>query len=150
MLAGLMAFGAISACGFTPVYAPGGAGSILRGQVRAADPVNNADFDFVAALEERLGRPGGAARFALDYQIRTEERGGLDATRNTLFGNLRYVLRDSATGEVVSQGSLRNFTTYSTTDTQLSVRRAQEDAARRLMRLLADQVATRLLADVTP
>lgn len=71
---------------------------------------------------------------------------GLGPTRITLFGEISYNLTEIATGETVTQGKLRNFTNYSTTDTQLATRRAQEDAEKRLMRILADQVAARLMA----
>lgn len=140
----------LAACGFTPAYAPGGAGQALRGQVRASDPVTSRDFDFVAAFEERLGRPT-TTRFELAYTITTSERGsaqvsGVGPTRITLFGEIAYSLSEIATGETVTSGKLRNFTNYSTTDTQLATRRAQEDAEKRLMRILADQVAARLLA----
>ncbi len=140
----------VAACGFTPAYAPGGAGQQLRGQVRAADPQGGSDFDFVAAFEERLGRPT-AARYALDYRIATSERGGgrvagLGETRISVFGTITYTLTEIETGDTVTEGSLRNFTGYSTTDTQLATRRAQEDAQARLMRNLADQVANRLIA----
>ncbi|MCC5955898.1 MAG: hypothetical protein JJU07_07340 [Natronohydrobacter sp.] len=140
----------LAACGFTPAYAPGGPGQVLRGQVRAEDPVTTRDFDFVAAFEERLGRPA-APRFDLAYTITTSERGaaqlsGLGPTRITLFGEIDYSLTEIATGETVTSGKLRNFTNYSTTDTQLATRRAQEDAEKRLMRILADQVAARLMA----
>ena len=149
----LLTFAALplaAACGFSPAYAPGGAGQALRGQVRAADPVRSRDFDFVAAIEDRLGRPS-AQRFDLIYSITTSERGaaripGLGDSRITLFGTVTYQLTDSATGDVVTEGSLRNFTNYSTTDTQLATRRAQEDAEARLMRILADQVVARLIA----
>lgn len=148
----LLVFAALplAACGFSPAYAPGGPGQALRQQVRAADPVTSRDFDFVAAFEERLGRPT-APRYDLAYEIATSERGaaqlsGLGATRITLFGTVRYTLTETGTDTVITQGNLRNFTNYSTTDTQLATRRAQEDAEARLMRILADQVAARLLA----
>ena len=150
VLLALAALPLAAACGFTPAYAPGGAGAVLRGQVRADDPKTNLDFDFVAALEERLGRPQ-TARFALGYVVTVSERAsgqvaGLGETRVALFGNLDYTLTETATGQVVAQDSLRNFTNYSTTSTQLATLRAREDAERRLMRILADQVATRLIA----
>ncbi len=150
LLLGLLA---LPACGFTPAYAPGGPGQALRGHVRARDPSSSPEFDFVAAFEERLGRPS-APRFTLDYDIDLSERGaarvaGLGETRITRFGTIRYSLTDEATGETVTEGSLRNFTNYSTTDTQLATRRAEEDADQRLMRLLADQVAARLIAALT-
>jgi LPS-assembly lipoprotein len=140
----------VAACGFAPAYGPGGAGLALRGQVRAADPATSADFAFVAGLEERLGRPT-TPRYDLAYQITTSERGaarvaGLGETRITLFGTITYRLTDTATGAVVTEGNLRDFTNYSSTDTQLATLRAQEDAQARLMRILADQVAARLLA----
>ncbi len=140
----------LAACGFTPAYAPGGAGQALRGRVRAAEPSTSQEFDFVAGIEERLGRPAAPA-YQLAYTIATSERGaargaGLGATRITLFGTVRYTLTDAATRETVTDGSLRNFTNYSTTDTQLASRRAAEDAGARLMRILADQVASRLIA----
>ena len=153
VLLGLLGLLALPACGFAPAYTPGGAGQALRGQVRAADPATSQDFDFVAALEQRLGRPS-TPRYDLAYSIATTERSaaqvsGFGATRNSVFGTLGYTLTERATGAVVSQGSLRNFTNYSTTDTQLAIRRSQQDAVARLMQILADQLATRLLADLT-
>ncbi|MFN4058112.1 MAG: LPS assembly lipoprotein LptE [Roseinatronobacter sp.] len=140
----------LAACGFTPAYAPGGAGAALRGQVRADDPRSDLDFDFVAALEDRLGRPQ-TPRYTLTYAIQTNERGsgqvaGLGETRIALIGTIDYVLTDTTTGQVVARDQLRGITNYSTTATQLATLRAAEDAARRLARILADQVATRLIA----
>lgn len=138
-------------CGFAPAYAPGGAGDRLRGQVRARDPQSDADFDFVAALETRLGRAGTGARYALEYDIAITSRGsarvaGLGETRVSLIGTLRYRLTEAGSGAEITAGRLRNFTNYSTTATQLATLRAREDAQARLMRILADQLATRLIA----
>lgn len=139
----------LAGCGFTPAYAPGGAGGKLRGQVRARDPRSDADFDFVTALETRLGRAG--ARYALEYDIDITRRdsarvAGLGETRVSLIGTLRYRLAQADSGAEITAGSLRNFTNYSTTATQLATLRAREDAQARLMRILADQLATRLIA----
>jgi len=141
---------ALAGCGFTPVYAPGGPGAALRGQVRADDPSDSLGFAFVGALEERLGRPQ-TARYALSYNITTSERGaasivGIGETRIALLGSIDYALTDTATRETITSASLRNVTNYSTTANQLATQRAREDAETRLMRILADQVATRLLA----
>lgn len=146
-LAGVLA---LAGCGFTPAYAPGGAGTKLRGQVRADDPTDSLGFAFVSGLEERLGRPS-AARYALSYVITTTERGaarvvGVGETRIALLVNLDYSLTDIASGAIVTSGSLRNVTNYSTTENQLATQRAKEDAETRVMRILADQVAARLLA----
>lgn len=149
-LLGLLAALPLAACGFSPAYAPNGAGQALRGQVRADDPSTPQEFDFVSAFEDRLGR-STTPQFRLSYAISTSSRsnarvGGMGNTRNSLFGTIRYQLRDLSTGDTVTSGELRNFTNFSSTDTQLATRRAQEDAQARLMRILADQVATRLLA----
>lgn len=141
---------ALAGCGFTPAYAPGGAGGKLRGQVRADDPDDSLGFAFVAALEDRLGRPQ-AARYALSYNLTTSERGaasiaGVGDTRIALLGSIDYSLTDTTSGATVTSGSLRNVTNYSTTANQLATQRAREDAQDRLMRILADQVAARLLA----
>ena len=148
MLAALAAL-PLAACGFTPAYAPGGVGQALRGQIRAADPQTSHDFDFVAAFEDRLGRPA-APRYRLDYRISTFERGsanvpGMSDTRISLFGTVDYTLIDIESETTRTQGGLRNVTHYSSTDTQLATRRAKEDAEARLMRILADQVAARLM-----
>lgn len=140
----------LAACGFKPAYGPDGAGTALRGQVRLDDPKTTLDFDFVAAMEERLGRPA-AARYGLSYSFSTTERGsaqvaGLGETRIAVVGNVTYSLTELATGQVVTSDSVRNFTNYSTTSTQLATLRAREDAERRLARILADQVAVRLIA----
>lgn len=149
-LLGMLAALPLAACGFTPAYGPTGAGTALRGQVRLDDPKSTLDYDFVAAMEERLGAPN-AVRYTLGYDLTTTERGsaqvaGLGETRIAVVGNLTYTLTEVATGRVVTSDSVRNFTNFSTTSTQLATIRAREDAERRLARILADQVAVRLIA----
>ena len=146
VLAGLL----VAGCGFRPAHAPGGPGAALRGQVRVDDPDDARSFAFVAAIEDRLGRPQ-APRYRLTHRISVSESGGarvrrLGDTRFQVFGRVRFALRDSATDAEIYSGEARNFTAYSATSTQLATLAAQEDAERRLMRSLADQVVTRLLA----
>lgn len=52
---------ALAACGFSPVYGPGGTGGKLFGQVRAADPRTPDDFSFAGRIAERLGSEAGGA-----------------------------------------------------------------------------------------
>ena len=141
LLAGLGAL-ALAGCGFRPAYAPGGTGRTLQGRVRAADPVTRADFQFLTALEERLGRPE-AARFDLAYRITVGRIDG--TTRVLLTGRADYTLTEGgaerARGQVVAE------TAFSTTATQLASQAAEDDAELRLMRMLADSVVQRLLAD---
>jgi LPS-assembly lipoprotein len=138
-------------CGFAPALAPGGAASGLMGTVRAADPVDKNGFDFVERIEERLGRPE-AQRFDLTYAIATETIGvGVTTdnriTRYNLKGAIDFVLTDSTTAERISAGRVQSFTAYSATGSTVAGLAAEEDAAFRLMRLLADQVVARLIAE---
>lgn len=162
VLTGLAAL-ALAGCRFEPVYGPGGSGRALMGAVRAADPVTRADYLFVAALEERLGRPV-APRYALSYRIgvRRLETGvipGIGASRIQLLGSLDFVLAEAGpdagpdagpgagSGAPVAQGRIEAESGYSTTSTQLATVTAAEDAELRLMRMLADGLITRLMTE---
>lgn len=141
---------ALAACGFTPALAPGGAGAALAGTVRAADPASRNDFDFVERIEERLGRPEDH-RFDLAYAITTESVGvGITAdsriTRYNLKGVIDYRLTNRETGAALASGRVQSFTAYSATGSTVAGLAAEEDAATRLMRLLADQIVARLMA----
>jgi LPS-assembly lipoprotein len=142
---------ALAACGFTPAYAPGGAATRLMGTVRAADPSDKNAFDFVERIEERLGRPE-AARYDLAYSIVTETVGvGItpdnQITRYNLKGAIDWTLSDTATGARITGGRVQSFTAFAATGSTVAGLAAEEDAAYRLMRLLADQIVTRLVAE---
>lgn len=141
---------AVAACGFTPVYGPGGAGTRLQGQVRVADPVTADDYAFLRRMTERLG-PTRDARYQLAYSLRiavvpqaiTPDE---VTTRFSLNGTAVYTLTDSNSGTTVAQGEVSNFTSHSTVGTVIATSAAEQDARQRLAIMLADQVVTRLLA----
>jgi LPS-assembly lipoprotein len=141
---------ALAACGFTPAYGPGGPAEGLAGAISVASPSDKNGFDFVERMEERLDRPK-AARFDLAYSIMTQASGvGLTpdnaTTRYNLNGSITWTLTSRATGARVTGGTVHSFTSYSATGSTVAGLSAEEDAARRLMRLLADQIVSRLLA----
>ena len=142
--------GTLSGCGFTPVYGPDGAGRTLTGSIRADDPVTRRDFNFVSALEDRLGPPGdGVFHLAYTIDITETERGAVrtvGATRNLMRGQLRYVLT-RADGTAVTDGQVGANTAYSLTSTQLATLAAREDAELRLVRMLVDAMVSRLMID---
>jgi len=149
----LLAVAPRAGCGFAPVYAPGGTGQALRGQVRMAAPDTRLSFELVARLEERLGLPQVEA-YRLDYVIETTESdlaitGTNDITRINIEGTVRFTLTDTATGEELLSDSVSTFTAYSTTSTPVATAAARRDAEDRLMIALADQVMSRLLASST-
>ncbi len=146
----LMAPLALAACGFAPAYAPGGPATVLLGTVRAQDPTDKNGFDLVERLEERLGRLEDH-RFDLTYTITTQAVGvGVttdnEITRFNLRGAIDYTLSDHATGARLAGGRVQNFTAYSATGSTVAGLAAEEDAATRLMRILADQITARLIA----
>lgn len=146
----LLGFLALSGCGFTPAYGPGGAAAGLQGAVRIGDPTDKNAFDLVERLEERLGRPSMAA-YDLAYTITTIPVGvGITPenaiTRYNLTGTVDWTLTARATTARVAGGRVESFTSYSATGSTVAGLAAEEDAALRLMRLLADQIVTRLIA----
>lgn len=140
----------LAACGFTPAYGPDGGATALRGRVAVQAPTTRQDFDFTARLESRLGRAEAAA-YDLGYTINaTRTSGGITAanetTRYTLRGTADWTLTERSTSTRVAGGTVSAFTSWSATGTTVSGLAAEDDAARRLAVMLADQVMIRLLA----
>lgn len=146
---------ALAACGFTPVYGPVGTGAALRGQVQVQEPSTREGYLLTRQLEDRLGRGGDAARYALDLSLVTDEEGlainaAGDITRFNLIGRATYALRDTTTGAILTSGEVENFTAYSATGTTVATLAAQRDSVERLMSILGDQITTRLFATDLP
>ena len=126
---------ALAACGFTPVYGPGGAGDGLRGAILVNEPDNRNEFTFVSRLEERLGR-AQAAPFALTYTIETKTQGvgitpAQETTRYNLFGTVTYAVIDRGSGAVIDTGVVENFTGYSATSLIVGTQSVTRDANER-------------------
>ncbi|MDA5092905.1 LPS assembly lipoprotein LptE [Aliiroseovarius sp. KMU-50] len=146
----LLLAGGLSACGFTPVYAPGGSGEGLQGSVTIAEPDTREGFELVKALEARLGR-NLSARYDLNYTITTRTQGlGVTAaqeiTRTQVMGEVGYEVVERDTDQVVHKGTVSNFTSYSSEGSTVSTAAVERDAYRRLMVSMADLITTRLMA----
>ncbi|MEI4263349.1 LPS assembly lipoprotein LptE [Roseovarius sp. D0-M9] len=147
---GLLA--ALPACGFAPVYGPGGAGNALQGAVLVDTPVTREDYLLTRELETRLGR-ANPGRYGLSYStaIGSEaiaiSRANV-TTRYNLLGETTYALRDLDTQAVIASGKVNNFTGYSASGSTVATQAAERDARERLMTILADQIITRLLVSV--
>jgi len=144
----LLLFLALGACGFTPVYAPDGAGTVLQNQVLVDKPDDRAGFLLVRRLEERLGRAGDPTfRLAVDLTV-TEEARAIDPDgdirRIHLIGTAEYALSDLATGAQKESGTVDTFVGYSATGTTVATLAARRDAQERLMIILADQIVLQL------
>jgi len=141
---------ALMACGFTPVYAPGGTASALRGKVEVAAPESVDSYLLVQNLEERLGRPN-VPTYSLSLALVTVEQGQAvtasnETTRYSVVGRVDYVLLDIDSEEIVASGSVDNFTGYSATGSTVQTLASERDAHERLMVILADQITTQLYA----
>ncbi|MCI2400176.1 LPS assembly lipoprotein LptE [Aliiroseovarius subalbicans] len=141
---------ALGACGFTPVYGPGGGAQTLPGAIAITAPDDRDSYELVKRLEERLGRQDGA-RYTLDYQITTREEGvgvtpDQEIKRVQVRGAVTYSVTELATGKVVDKGSVSTFTSYSAEGSTVSTSSTERDAHRRLMVALADLMSTRLIA----
>ncbi|KFE34056.1 LPS assembly lipoprotein LptE [Thioclava atlantica] len=144
---------ALAGCGFTPAYGPQGGAAKLLGGVEPDAPETRDAFELVQHLKARLG-PADPQRYRLSYTISTEAIGeGIapdnSTTRYQLNGQIDYTLRDAASDAVLLTGRVNSFTSWSATGTVLASDAAREDAHRRLMRILGDQIVTRLLAQAS-
>ncbi|SOB95051.1 LPS assembly lipoprotein LptE [Rhodobacter maris] len=141
---------ALAGCGFTPAYGPAGGGGKLLGGVAPDAPQTRDDFAFVRRIAERLNPPG-TVRYRLAYKITTDRLGQAitpdgATTRYSLTGRAEYRLHDAGSDAVLLAGTVASFTSWSASGTVVATSAAEEDAHRRLMRMLADQTITRLLA----
>lgn len=138
----------VTACGFQPVNAPGGAGSTLQNRVLVDPPVDRQGFLLVRQLEERLGRAADPA-FALSVDLRLAQEDRAidpdgDIRRFHLIGTAIYTLTDKATGTVLRTDTINSFVGYSATGTTVATLAAKRDAEERLMTILADQIVQQL------
>ncbi|MCA0908263.1 LPS assembly lipoprotein LptE [Ruegeria marisrubri] len=143
---------ALAACGFEPVYAPGGSGSALYGRVEVSAPNTVESYLLVQNLEQQLGRSAGSVNdYKLDVQVSTVTRGAAITTTNetqryTIDGRAQYTLRSNATGQIIASGSVADFVSYSAAGSTVSTLADERDAKRRLMMILSGQIMNRLYA----
>ena len=143
---------ALTACGFEPVYAPGGSGSALYGRVEVSAPNTVESYLLVQDLERQLGRSAGSVNdYKLDVQVSTVTRGAAITTTNetqryTIDGRAQYTLRSNATGQIIASGSVADFVSYSAAGSTVSTLADERDAKRRLMMILSGQIMNRLYA----
>ncbi|WP_298853634.1 LPS assembly lipoprotein LptE [uncultured Ruegeria sp.] len=143
---------ALAACGFEPVYAPGGSGSALYGRVGVSDPNTVDSFLLVQNLEQQLGRSAGSVNdYKLDVQVSTATRAAAITTTNetnryTIDGRAQYALRSNETGQIVASGTVTDFVSYSAAGSTVSTLADERDAKERLMMILSNHIVNRLYA----
>lgn len=144
----------LAACGFSPVHAPDGIASDLRGRIDVAAPSDEEGFALVKRLEDRLGLPQGAdLALTADIRISEDSVGFLpdgEISRFNVIGEVSWRLTRLSDAQPVATGSQTSFTSYSATSTTVATRFAQRDARRRLMIILADRIVADLISRDLP
>ncbi|MCU9836210.1 LPS assembly lipoprotein LptE [Ruegeria sp. WL0004] len=141
---------ALAACGFQPVYGPGGAGSTLYGKVEVSAPDDVESYWLVQNLEQTLGRSAAAGTdYKLDVKVTTTSQGQAitasnETTRYAIVGTATYKLSDKDSGAVLASGEVESFTGYSATGSTVDTLAGERDARQRLMTILSDMLTTKL------
>lgn len=141
---------ALAACGFEPVYAPGGNGAVLQNNILVDPPSTKDGYLLVRELEQKLGRSSNPA-YVLSLTINTAEtRQAIDREGDTgrlnRIGAVDYSLRRTTTGQIVTSGQVDNFVGSSATGSTVETLAGEQDAQKRLMVVIADQIISRLYA----
>lgn len=144
---GLLALGG---CGFAPALRPGG-----RGRFALSAPSTRTGTTLIRRLEDRLGTPGPRAPYALAVELEIEPEAAAVSpaqvtTRVRLEADAGYAVTDAATGRVLARGTASAFASYDASGTTVAEGAAARDAEDRLMAILADRIAARLLAADLP
>lgn len=142
----------LAACGFEPVYAPGGSGAALNGRVAVSAPNSVDTYMLVQNLEQRLGRSAtSGSEYNLNVNVsiaflRSAITSTNETNRYTIEGRSSYTLKSNETGQVIASGTVENFVSYSAAGSTVSTLADERDARKRLMAILSDQIVGELYA----
>jgi LPS-assembly lipoprotein len=141
-----------AACGFEPIYAPGGAGSELFGKVEVSAPNTVESYLLVQNLEQKLGRSATSGNaYRLDVRVETAVQAAAITSTNeinrlSIEGRAEYTLKSNETGQILASGAVTDFVGYSAAGSSVSTLADERDARERLMVILSDQIVNRLYA----
>ncbi len=134
---------ALASCGFTPVYAPGTKSAAALSDIKIAEPSNEQGYLFTREMEDRLGRAANPSKL-LNYKITIRGEGvESDTDRRRFVGAVTYELIDINTRAVLEKGAVDSFAGYAVSDGLFSS--ARQDAIKRLVIILADQLTRELI-----
>lgn len=143
----------LTGCGFRPLYAKSatdaGVQSALS-RVEVQEQKERVGFDVRSRLVELLA-PGGGEGPAYDLAIRIKERQeGLAIEPDTSVTRYNFeltgffVLREKASGKVMTKGSSRAVAAYNVVDSQFATEIAQRDVRDRAARTLGEDIYKQL------
>ncbi|MGB4100697.1 MAG: LPS assembly lipoprotein LptE [Alphaproteobacteria bacterium] len=146
---------ALTACGFHPLYATSGLGGknvdAALGQVQIASIPNREGQELRNLLIDRLQHRGRPVEPQYDLTITLQEsqsdlgiRTDATSARSQLAMTARYSLTARATAQPVLSAIATSTVGYNKLDAQYSNLAAQEDARRRALSEVSDQITSRL------
>lgn len=142
----------LAACGFEPLYAPGGPAAGAAGRIEVGVIDGAPGFAMRERLAARLGEPAGATH-RLDIDLAFEQTGVAitekDVTsRFDVTGTAEWKLVSLSADRNVLSGTESVVTGYSAptseTSSAFAILSARRDAEKRLAETLADRVAQRI------
>jgi len=148
---GLASLAGLGACGFTPLYADGGATHGLT-HIQVNTPRGRVGYLLREDLDDTLGHAEGEApTYKLDMQlVQTRNAHGLqaDATaqRYELDLTVKYTLTEVATGKVAHTGQVVSVISYDSTAQPYAGIAARGDTENRLAQDAATKIELQLAA----
>ncbi|MBZ8118357.1 hypothetical protein KUD11_06815 [Roseovarius sp. LXJ103] len=135
----------LASCGFEPVYGENSATPGALSQASLRDPTTQPEFLFLKAFEERLPPPQNP-QYRVDYQLSVSYQGldVIDASRVQVVGRVVADFVNLETDTVAFVSAVDAFASYTSGGSFPETER--RDAESRLMRILADRLITRLMA----
>lgn len=148
----LLILAAVSGCGLRPLYGGGESSSVaqlLRSV--AVQPIAGGQTGWLVrtALVDRLGEPGGAARYRLEVDLDDDLtgfgiRGDSAVTRERRTLRARYRLLDAATGAVLLDATAGSDAGVDVVGSEYATLAAEQTAVERLSQIVADQIVARI------
>ena len=147
---------ALASCGLRPLYSGGESGAVASAlrQVEVAPIAGKSGYLVRAALVDRLGAPGGTARYRLVVTLDDSIQGfgvrrdqAVTRERRTL--RSRYQLVNAGTGETVLDATAGSDAGVDIVSSEYATVAAENSAVERLAETIADQMVARIGLYVT-
>ena len=141
----------LAACGLRPLYSGGGNGPVAQTlrSVSIAPIEGQAGWMVRTALEDRLGKGGGAPRYRLEVELDDDISGfGIRSdnavTRERRSLRARYRLVDAAAGTVLLDATAGSDAGIDVVSSEYATVAAEQTALERLSKEVADQIVSRI------
>ena len=146
LIAGL----AVAGCRFEPAMRKGSPAATLPGQFTYSVPGGRNAFLLEESLRTQLGPATGVPDYSIDVALAIHEgkaaaTGSGGVNRLALTGTADFRVSAAADGAALTEGTVQGVVTFSSTDEVIVSDAARQDAEQRLVDLLAERIANRLI-----